>query len=311
MTTIAEPSRETIHHRVAATARPRRRQLLGASLVTLSTVAIAVVPSLARLAYDGGSNTLTVIAGRSIVTAAMCFLVTAMLGRPLRMRRRPLLVTLGMGLAYAAHLAGFLGAVSHLPVNMAILIYFLHPLMIGIGAMCAGRERASPLRLGALLAAAVGLGLAMGFSLGGLSPLGVALASLAAVLAAVLITTSAAVMRGSDSLAVTSYMMLSAALCLSVCALARGDVQLPATGEGWLGLGGVALSHTIGTLTFFGAIPLLGAVRAAMITNLEPILGIVFAMLIVGERLSPVQGAGIVLVIASIFAMELRRDPAR
>jgi hypothetical protein len=27
----------------------------------------------------------------------------------------------------------------------------------------------------------------------------------------------------------------------------------------------------------FGAIPLLGAVRAAMITNLEPVLGIAFA----------------------------------
>jgi drug/metabolite transporter (DMT)-like permease len=307
MAAITEQLPEGIHQEIAIPDRSRRHQLLGAALVVLSTVAIAIVPSFARLAYDGGSDALTVIAGRSIVTAAVCFLATAMLGRRLRIPRCSLAISLGLGLLYAAHLYGLLGAVTYLPVNMAILIYFSHPLMIGVAAMCAGRETASPLRLGALVAAVVGLALAVGFSLRGLSLLGVALASLAAVLAAVIITSSAVAMRDSDSLAVTNYMMLSAAVCLSVFSLAQGDVKLPATGEGWLGFGGVALSHTIGTLTFFGAIPLLGAVRAAMITNLEPVLGIVFAMLILGERMSPVQGTGTVLVIASIFAMEMKR----
>ena len=48
-----------------------------------------------------------------------------------------------------------------------------------------------------------------------------------------------------------------------------------------------------------------------MITNLEPVLGILFAMLILGERMSPVQGTGIALVIASIFAMEMKRPTKR
>jgi drug/metabolite transporter (DMT)-like permease len=308
---ITEQFSEDLGQEPAIPEWSRRHQLLGAVLVVLSTAAIAVVPSFARLAYDGGSDTLTVIAGRSIMTAAVCFLVTAMLHRPVRIPRRSLTISLGLGLLYALHLYGLLGAVTYLPVNMAILIYFLHPLMIGVAAMFAGRESASPFRLGALVAAVVGLALAVGFSLGGLSPIGVALASLAAVLAAVIITSSVVAMRDSDSLAVTGYMMLSAALCLSVLCLAQGHVKLPATAEGWLGFGGVALSHTIGTLTFFGAIPLLGAVRAAMITNLEPVLGILFAMLILGERMSPVQGTGIALVIASIFAMEMKRPTKR
>jgi drug/metabolite transporter (DMT)-like permease len=311
MATITEQLPEDLRGQPAIAEQLRGHRLLGAGLVVLSTAAIAVVPSLARLAYDGGSDTLTVIAGRSITTSAVCFLVTAMLGRPLRIPRRSFAISLGLGLLYALHLYGLLGAVSELPVNMAILIYFLHPLMIGVAAMLGGRELVSALRLGAPVAAVVGLALAMGFSLGGLSLLGVALASLAAVLAAVTIAGSAVAMRDSDSLAVTSYMMLSAALCLSVLCLARADVKLPVTAEGWLGFGGVAVSHTIGTLTFFGAIPLLGAVRAAMITNLEPVLGILFAMVILGERMSPIQGVGIALVIASIFAMEMRRPTAK
>ena len=310
MAAITEQFPEDIGQETTIPESCRQHQLVGAAMVVLATAAVAIVPSFARLAYEGGSDTLTVITGRSIATAAVCFVVTAMLGRRLRIPRRSLALSLGLGVLYAAQLYGFLGAITYLPVNMAILIYFLHPLMIGVVAMSAGRETASPLRLGALITALVGLALAVGFSVGGLSLLGVVLASLAAVMVAVIITASAVAMRDSDSLAVTSYMMLSAALCLSVFSLVRGDLKLPATEEGWLGFGGVALSHTIGTLVFFSAIPLLGAVRAAMITNLEPVLGIVFAMLILGERMSPVQGTGIALVIASIFAMEIKRPTA-
>src|SRR5262245_26545003 len=108
-TTIAEPD--------------RRHQLVGAAMVVLSTAAVAIVPSFARLAYEGGSDTLTVIAGRSIVTAAVCFVVTAMLGRRLRIPRRSLTISLGLGVLYAAHLYGFLGAITYLPVNLAILIF--------------------------------------------------------------------------------------------------------------------------------------------------------------------------------------------
>jgi drug/metabolite transporter (DMT)-like permease len=289
----------------------RPYQLFGAALVVLSTAAIAVVPSLARLAYDGGSDTLTVIAGRCVATAAVCFLVTIILGRPLRIASRSLAFSLGLGLLYAAHLYGLLGAVAYLPVNMVVLIYFLHPLIIGILAICAGHERASALRLGALTGAIIGLGLAVGFSSEGLSGLGIALAFMAALLAAAVITGSSLAMRNSDSLAVTSYMMLSAALCLVALSLARCDLKLPVTAAGWLGFTGVAIAHTTGTLAFFGAIPLLGAVRAAMITNLEPVLGILFAMLILGERISPTQGVGIAIVIASIFAIEMARPTAR
>jgi drug/metabolite transporter (DMT)-like permease len=48
-----------------------------------------------------------------------------------------------------------------------------------------------------------------------------------------------------------------------------------------------------------------------MITNLEPVLGILFAMLILGERMSQIQGAGIAIVVVSILAMEMARQPSR
>jgi len=287
----------------------RRLQLFGTFLVVLSAAAIAVVPTLARLAYDGGSDTLTVITSRSIVTAVVCFLVMAVLGRPLVIRGNALRISLVLGVLYAVHLYGLLGAVSYLPVNIVILVFYLHPLMVGAVAILFGRETMSWSRFGALVAAIVGLGLAVGFSLGNLNWIGMALALTSAVLAAVVIIGGSHAMKGSDSLGVTCYMMLSAAACLALLSLIQGDLHWPVTLQGWTGFGGVAIAYTIGTVAFFAAIPFLGAVRAAMISNLEPVLGILFAMAVLGEAVSPLQGLGIVLVIGSIFAMEMGRRP--
>jgi drug/metabolite transporter (DMT)-like permease len=286
----------------------KRRQHLGGALVTLSAAAIAIVPTMARFAYDGGSDTLTVIASRSIVSAVTCFLVLIALKRPLTIARKPLAISMALGVLYAIHLYGLLEAVRYLAVNMVIIIFYLHPLIVGVIAMLASRERLGWKPLGALTAAFIGLGLAVGFSFASISLFGVALALMAAVIAAILIIGSSQAMKACDALVFTSYMMLSSAVVLTGVGLSQG-VHWPVATLGWVGCAGVAIAYTIGTTTFFAAIPLLGAVRAAMISNLEPVLGILFAMAILGETVSAWQGLGMVAVIGSIFAMEAARRP--
>jgi drug/metabolite transporter (DMT)-like permease len=287
----------------------RRRQLAGGALVTLSAAAIAIVPTLARFAYDGGSDTLTVITTRSLVSALSCFLVLIALKRPLAIARKPLAISMALGVLYAVHLYGLLEAVHYLPVNMVIVIFYLHPLIVGVIAMLASREKIGWKTFSALAAAFVGLGLAIGFSFSGVNMFGVALALMAALIAAVLIIGGSHAMRECDSLVFTSYMMLSAAIVLAMVGLSQG-LNWPVAALGWVGCAGVAIAYTVGTTTFFAAIPLLGAVRAAMISNLEPVLGILFAMSILGETVSALQGLGMATVIASIFAMEATRSRA-
>ena len=65
MTTVAVPFRQ-----FAVTPA-----VIGILMVVISTVAFAIVPSFARLAYDGGSNPLTLITVRSIVTACVGLLI--------------------------------------------------------------------------------------------------------------------------------------------------------------------------------------------------------------------------------------------
>ena len=164
-----------------ATVAGSKRQALGVGLIVVSTVAIALVPSLAKLAYEGGSNTLSVITGRSIFSVLVTFLLLVVLRQPIAIARRPLLIGLGVGVGYAVILYGYLGAVNYLPVNQVILIYFIHPLLVGLIATYLSRERLTLVSVSALGAAVVGLSLAIGFSFDRLDPLGIGLAAMAMV----------------------------------------------------------------------------------------------------------------------------------
>ena len=108
-----------------------RRQAAGIGLIVLSTVSIAIVPSLAKFAYEGGSNTLSVITGRSFLSLIITLPLILVFDKPLRIARRPMVIALATGLAYAVMLYGYLGAVNYLAVNLVILIAILP--LIGIG----------------------------------------------------------------------------------------------------------------------------------------------------------------------------------
>lgn len=58
----------------------------------------------------------------------------------------------------------------------------------------------------------------------------------------------------------------------------------------------------------FTSLPPIGLVRATMITVIEPVFGILLAMLLFAERLSAVQWFGITVVVAGLLLLETPTD---
>ena len=50
----------------------------------------------------------------------------------------------------------------------------------------------------------------------------------------------------------------------------------------------------------------IGPVRASMISNLEPVLGVVVASWVLGERFAPTQWIGIITVLVGLILFETR-----
>lgn len=90
--------------------------------------------------------------------------------------------------------------------------------------------------------------------------------------------------------------------------IAAGAFYLP-TWKGWLLLVYVAIFPSLLAQVFFiRAVELIGAGRAGLFTNLMPLFGAGFAMLILGETLAPFHVVALVLVLGGIALAEWRRS---
>jgi drug/metabolite transporter (DMT)-like permease len=281
------------------------RQGVGIALVVISAMAIAIVPTAARLAYDGGSNTLTVVTLRGLIAIALIGAYLGFSGGSFRASPSAIRWSILSGLFYAAMAYGYLGSVAYIPVSLAILIFFIHPILIALIAHLLGKEHLGPKKLMLALMVFVGLAAVVGPDMSTLDPMGIALALLAAVTVCGMILCNAEAQREASSTLVNLYMTTVTAVIFVAVTSLLGTWVFPSTSLGWAGIIGAGLGLALGLLGFFAAFRFIGAVRATMISNLEPLLGILLAMAILGERLEGWQWAGALVVFAGLILFEM------
>jgi drug/metabolite transporter (DMT)-like permease len=200
---------------------------------------------------------------------------------------------------------GYLGSVAFIPVGLSALIYYSYPLLVGLIAAAAGRERLGWGRLAALSVAFGGLALALGAELSVLDWRGIACVGVAAIATAILNSFAGAALRDRDPLLMNFYVNLWVVLVLLALLAAWGGAALPHGAVGLAGLAGVCLSYIAAFVTWFFAARLIGAVELAALFNIEPLVTIAAAGLLLGERLGSRQIVGGLLVLGAVAAVTL------
>jgi drug/metabolite transporter (DMT)-like permease len=292
----------------AAGAAPAPRQWLGTLCVVFSALCFGMMGTAARLAYDGGSNPLTIALLRIGALVVFAGLAIALLRRELRLERAAFRSTLWLGVTTLATAVGFLGSVAFIPVSLTALILYTYPLLVGILASLTGREPMTWSKAAILLGAFVGLALALGPTFSDLDPRGLALAFLAAVANCLTTVFGGRALRDHDILVMNFYTNLWSALALAAFLLLAGGFALPTTGLGQLGASGAALLYIGAFLTWFIAMRLVNPVRMAVLFNLDALVNILAGVFILGEILTTVQVFGMALVLSCLVLMALRRN---
>jgi drug/metabolite transporter (DMT)-like permease len=99
------------------------------------------VPTAAKLAHDAGTTTLTVLSARGLIAVVVLSLTMFATGQRFAIGRKALLACILAGLAYLFMSYGYIGSVAYIPVSLAVLIYFTHPLLLAISSHLRGAER--------------------------------------------------------------------------------------------------------------------------------------------------------------------------
>lgn len=280
----------------------RSRELAGFALALSTGVAFALANTLASIAYHGGSNPETVAATRFILPALALYVWFRMRGMRLRLPGREGWVAAGLGVITAIYTWALLSAIGAIPLALAILLFYLFPLVATVILGVCGWEKLGWRTILAIVLALAGLALALDPRGGNLNAAGVALAFLGALGLGTVIATSSRLFHSGDSRPVTFCMATVAALLLIGTCLASGTFMLPQTGLGWTSFVGSAAFYAFAMITFFVAISMIGPVSASLMSYVEPIVAAGLGMALLGERLSAFQVIGIAIVIAALIA---------
>jgi drug/metabolite transporter (DMT)-like permease len=279
--------------------------MAGIALALASAVAFALANTSASVAYHGGSNPLTVAAIRFLLPAGTLVVWLRMNGVPLSLPARDGWVAVALGVVTAVYSWALLTAIGAIPLALAVLVFYLFPLVATVILAVCGWEKFGWPTIAAIVLAFAGVTLALDPHGGRLDFVGVALALGAALGLGIVIAVSSRVFRAGDSRPVTLYIAAVAALVLIVLCAAHGEFVLPQTGFGWLGFVGTSVFYAFAMIAFFIAISMIGPVRVSLLSYAEPVVAAGLGVTLLGETLVPLQIAGITLVITALVGATL------
>ncbi len=276
---------------------------VGVLIALGAATCFALSNTITVIAYRGGSNPLTVTTSRFILPILLLFIILRASGKPLALPRPAGLVTGLLGVLTAIYSFSLLLAIDKLGVPIAILVFYLFPILTGIIVAVLGWGRLSAGAMIGALACFAGLALVLGVDQGSHQGTGLWLAVFAAAGLATVSAVSGRVIRGHDPRQVTLYMAASACLTMIVIALLVGGFRLPETTTGWIALASADLFYAAAMIGYFMAIARIGAARAALYSYVEPLVAISVAFLLLDQVLSPVQILGAAIVMAALIAV--------
>lgn len=284
------------------TKNPNERLGLALAITAASGLGLAVAVS--RLAYDGGTNGLTVAMTRGLLLVFGLFVFCRLTGRRLRMPLRDHLHCLGLGVLMAMMFYGNVGSVQFIPVGLAALLFYTFPPIVAAIQIVIVREPVPLAKMAAVAFAFAGLAVMLGASLANSDPLGVTLALGAALAAAWNSVWIMRKLKHRDPLVLTFNMAIVAAILLCVITIGSGQLQAPVAAIGWLGLVLVVVLQASSIPLYFLAIARIGALKSAMVSNVQPVVSIVAAFALYRELLSAPQFIGGAMVFGAVWSMQ-------
>jgi drug/metabolite transporter (DMT)-like permease len=279
-------------------------------MVLGSATAFGTLAIFAKLGYASGLGTEQTLAFRFLLAAiGMVALAFALGQNPLRLRRNQLVTLLALGaIVYTGQSLTYFIALRSLPASLVVLIAYIYPSLVVVAGWLFLRRSVSAWHWVALAASFAGVAMLVGGTRFQLSwalawPIVLAIASPTIYTGYILI--GERVMSSVPAVAASAVIMSGAALAFCLLAALNHELALPRNATGWAIGVGIALIPTMVAISLFLAgLPRVGAARAALLSTWEPVVTVLLAVAILGDRLSIIQVIGGVLVLLAVIVVQ-------
>jgi drug/metabolite transporter (DMT)-like permease len=288
-----------------------RHDLLGGLSAAASAILFGAIIIWGRFVLDRGIPVETMLSirfaiGALVLGAAILLTRRPMLAEPGERSRLVLLALFG----YAIEASIYFTATQHGTVASVTLLFFIYPVWVMLWARALGGRAPTGLTLVALACAVVGaivvVGTGTGLSIDGV---GVVLALITSITYSGYLTGADLWIKRTNALTAAMWVSAGASLGLFVWANAVGHWQMPSGAAEWGPLVGMGLASGAAFFFLMEALNLIGAVRTAIISAMEPLAAAVLGLMFLDESVTLGVAVGGLLILAGSVLASLARTP--
>jgi drug/metabolite transporter (DMT)-like permease len=284
---------------------------LGIACALGAAALYGLVPNFVRAAIGNGIPAIESTLFRTFLIAVVFAVIAVAQGERMTIPRGALPSFIGQSVATLLVSVAYLGSVQFIPVGLAVIIFYLFPVLIMLLAPVVEGRNPGILRILIAVVAFGGLAIAVGPSFDSLDARGILLAAAGAAGATLQFFSGRAISQYMTPAAFGSMVHMIILPPMLAIAIYAGSGTLrflpggPATGVGLLFMLGVALVYVIAYMAQMLSLRFAPASTVAPYYNLEPVVATAAAAGILGERLQANQYAGGGLVLAALMASSL------
>jgi probable blue pigment (indigoidine) exporter len=282
-----------------------RLHALGPGIIAATSFGVS--DTFSKMVFADGGDVLTLALSRGVVGLIIMFFYMRVGAPVVPDTPRTRVFGLALGVLFAAIIYGLFKAIELITAPVAVLTYFIYPLLTGIAGAIFGVERLGWRGALAAIVAFLGLMLTIGAHPQDLSIAGVAFAIGAALCRVAFLLIARTEMQGADPRLATWHSLVSSTAIFAVAAVANMNWHTPHTTVGWIAVAIVCIGTAVATLTLYMSTVRIGPFRTALIMNLEPLLVTILSAPLLSEVITPVQALGGAVMLAALVAFQLRR----
>jgi drug/metabolite transporter (DMT)-like permease len=288
--------------------QPTPEVLRATLLILFSACCFGSIAIFVSVATRAGARLVDVLAWRYLLGGLALRMLSGGFGagRVPPKRALALLVLAGGGQALVAGLS--LSALNYVSVSTVTFLFYSYPAWVALIAAMRGTEPLTGQRVAALVLSLAGIAVMVGMpGAGGLNPIGVTLALVAAFLYALYIPMMGRFSESLSPAVTSSYACAGAAMIYAAAAVMGGGPVFAMAPVAWAMIGLLAIVSTaIAFLAFLRGLAVIGPVRTAIVSTIEPFWASIFASVALGQELSPRALGGGVLIAAAVVILNAR-----
>lgn len=278
---------------------------MGVALVIVSACCFGSLGIFGKLAYRLGLTTPQLLTYRFALAAVLLWLATLVFRQPLPPRRSLLGLAIMGGAGYVGQSASYFSALHYIPASTNALLLYTYPVVVTLLAAFLFHESLGWMKLGAVGLAFLGTLFVIDAQLHAAPVIGIVLGLGSAAFYTGYILYGSRLLPGLPPVSSTATIMTAAALVWGGIAAASGQLGVAWTpSRVTLLTAFVVIGTSIPILTFILGLRLVGASRAAILSTFEPASSVLLAVIILGERGSPLQYVGGASIVLSVLLLE-------